>query len=169
MLDPRLLRNDLDNTARLLARRGFTLDTGRFLALEEKRKALQVRTQELQAERNTRSKSIGKAKAAGEDIGPLLKEVEGLGEQLKAAEQELGTIQEELNDTFEISWSDNVKARIVSANQDNAYHHARIDPAHRYRIRGYMHSCEEFVLTLRAGFMHMETWGTKATITAFAW
>ena len=70
----------------------------RFLALEEKRKALQVRTQELQAERNTRSKSIGKAKAAGEDIAPLLKEVEGLGEQLKAAEQELGTIQEELND-----------------------------------------------------------------------
>jgi hypothetical protein len=51
-------------------------------------------------------------------------------------------------------------------NQDNAYHHARIDPARRYRIRGYMHSCEEFVLTLRAGFMHMETWGTKATITA---
>ena len=98
MLDPRLLRNDLDNTARLLARRGYKLDTGQFLALEEKRKALQVRTQELQAERNTRSKSIGKAKAAGEDIAPLLKEVEGLGEQLKAAEQELGTIQEELND-----------------------------------------------------------------------
>ena len=51
-------------------------------------------------------------------------------------------------------------------NQDNAYHHARIDPARRYRIRGHMHSCEEFVLTLRAGFMHMETWGTKATVTA---
>ncbi len=51
-------------------------------------------------------------------------------------------------------------------NQDNAYHHARIDPARRYRIRGRMHSCEEFVLTLRAGFMHMETWGTKATVTA---
>ncbi len=51
-------------------------------------------------------------------------------------------------------------------NQDNAYHHARIDPALRYRIRGEMHSCDDFVLTLRAGFMHMEVWGTKAAITA---
>jgi len=51
-------------------------------------------------------------------------------------------------------------------NQDNAYHHARIDPARRYRIRGRMHACEDFVLTLRAGFMHMPTWGTKAAITA---
>ena len=98
MLDPRLLRNDLDNTTRLLARRGYTLDTSRFLALEEKRKALQVQTQELQAARNTRSKSIGRAKAAGEDIAPLLKEVEGLGDQLKAADEQLGRIQDELND-----------------------------------------------------------------------
>ena len=87
MLDPRLLRTDLDNTARLLARRGYQLDTDSFLALEE-----------LQAERNARSKSIGKAKAAGEDIAPLLQEVEGLGEQLKAADEELGTIQDELSD-----------------------------------------------------------------------
>jgi seryl-tRNA synthetase len=98
MLDPRLLRNDLDNTTRLLARRGYALDTSQFLALEEKRKALQVRTQELQAERNTRSKSIGRAKASGEDIAPLLKEVEGLGEQLKAADEQLGTVLDELND-----------------------------------------------------------------------
>jgi seryl-tRNA synthetase len=98
MLDPRLLRNDLDKTTRLLARRGYTLDTSQFLALDEKRKALQVRTQELQAERNTRSKSIGRAKAAGEDIAPLLKEVEGLGDQLKAADEQLGTIRDELND-----------------------------------------------------------------------
>jgi seryl-tRNA synthetase len=98
MLDPRLLRTDLDNTARLLARRGYQLDTDSFLALEERRKAVQVRTQELQAERNARSKSIGKAKAAGEDIAPLLQEVEGLGEQLKAADEELGSIQDELGD-----------------------------------------------------------------------
>lgn len=51
-------------------------------------------------------------------------------------------------------------------NQDNAYHHTRIDPKRRYRIRGRMNSCEEFVLTLRAGFMHMPTWGTKATVTS---
>jgi hypothetical protein len=51
-------------------------------------------------------------------------------------------------------------------NQDNAYHHARIDPKRRYRIRGRMNSCEEFVLTLRAGFMHMPVWGTKETVTS---
>ncbi len=51
-------------------------------------------------------------------------------------------------------------------NQDNVYHHARIDPERRYRIRGKMNSCEEFVLTLRKGFMHMPVWGTMATITA---
>ncbi len=51
-------------------------------------------------------------------------------------------------------------------NQDNAYHHARIDPSLRYRIRGRMHSCDEFVLTLRAGFMHMETWGTRAALSS---
>ena len=98
MLDPKLLRNDLDTVIRQLARRGFTLDALTFKALEEERKALQVHTQELQSERNTRSKGIGKAKAAGEDIAPLLQEVEGLGEQLKDIEEKLGGIQEQLND-----------------------------------------------------------------------
>ena len=51
-------------------------------------------------------------------------------------------------------------------NQDNAYRHARIDPARRYRIRGRMHACEDFVITLRAGFMHMPSWGTKVALTA---
>jgi hypothetical protein len=62
--------------------------------------------------------------------------------------------------------SNDLVAQWGGPNQDNAYHHARIDPAHRYRIRGKMHSCEDFVLTLRAGFMHMEVWGTQAAITA---
>ena len=97
MLDPKQLRNDLDAVSQHLARRGFTLDTGTLQTLEERRKAIQVETQELQAERNSRSKGIGKAKAAGEDIAPLLKEVEGLGEQLKAKEQELALLQDELN------------------------------------------------------------------------
>jgi seryl-tRNA synthetase len=97
MLDPKLLRSDLAAVATQLARRGFTLDTAALQALEERRKALQVLTQELQSERNTRSKNIGKAKAAGEDIAPLLKEVEGLGEQLKAGEGELAALQDELN------------------------------------------------------------------------
>jgi len=97
MLDPKLLRNDLDGTAQQLARRGYVLDTTNLQALEEQRKSIQTQTQQLQAERNSRSRGIGKAKAAGEDIAPLLKEVEGLGEQLKRKEQELATLQEELN------------------------------------------------------------------------
>ena len=63
---------------------------------------IQVDTQALQAERNSRSKSIGKAKAAGEDIAPLLAAVEGLGDQLKAREAELGSLQDELNDLFDL-------------------------------------------------------------------
>ena len=51
-------------------------------------------------------------------------------------------------------------------NQDNAYHHARIDPTRRYRVAGRMHSCEHFVITFRVGFMHMKEWGTKASITS---
>jgi seryl-tRNA synthetase len=98
MLDPKLLRGDLDGVAAKLARRGYQLDTARLESLEQQRKAIQVDTQTLQAERNARSKSIGKAKAAGEDIAPLLQEVEGLGDQLKTKETELATLQDELND-----------------------------------------------------------------------
>jgi seryl-tRNA synthetase len=97
MLDPKLLRSDLADVARQLARRGYTLDTDTLQALEEQRKEIQVQTQQLQAERNSRSKGIGKAKAAGADIAPLLQEVEGLGTQLKAKEEELAELQERLN------------------------------------------------------------------------
>ncbi len=93
MLDPHLLRQSLDEVARRLARRGFVLDKEAYLALEERRKALQVRTQQLQSERNTRSKAIGQAKARGEDIEPLRAEVTRLGEELKACQQELGEVQ----------------------------------------------------------------------------
>ena len=98
MLDPKRLRSELDMVRQQLARRGFTLDTDALQTLENRRKTIQVETQQLQAERNSRSKGIGKAKAAGEDITPLLQEVEGLGEQLKAKEQELSQLQDELND-----------------------------------------------------------------------
>jgi len=97
MLDPKLLRNDLEWVAGQLSRRGFMLDTDSLQALEARRKDIQMQTQQLQAERNARSKGIGKAKAAGEDIGPLLKEVEGLGSQLKQKEDELAGVQDELN------------------------------------------------------------------------
>jgi seryl-tRNA synthetase len=96
MLDPKLLRTDLEQTARRLSRRGYRLDVAGLTALEARRKAMQVRTQELQSERNRRSKEIGKAKAQGQDIQPLLETVADLGDQLKAAEAELATVQAEL-------------------------------------------------------------------------
>ncbi|GAB6040031.1 serine--tRNA ligase [Endothiovibrio diazotrophicus] len=93
MLDPKLLRNELEQTAAALKRRGFELDTAKLAELEGARKEVQVRQQQLQAERNAKSKGIGKAKAAGEDIQPLLDEVAGLGDQLKAADEELAALQ----------------------------------------------------------------------------
>lgn len=65
MLDPNLLRNEPDAVAEKLASRGFKLDVDKLRALEERRKVLQVQTENLQAERNSRSKSIGRAKRAG--------------------------------------------------------------------------------------------------------
>ncbi|GAB3016496.1 serine--tRNA ligase [Bowmanella dokdonensis] len=97
MLDPKYLRSEIEETAKRLATRGFTLDVARFNELEEKRKALQVRTQDLQNERNVRSKNIGKAKAAGEDIAPLLAEVGKLGDDLDAAKHELNVLLDEIN------------------------------------------------------------------------
>jgi seryl-tRNA synthetase len=98
MLDPRLIRNQLDETAARLAVRGYQLDTARIAALEAARKEVQVRTQALQNERNTRSKAIGKAKAAGEGIAPLMAEVAKLGDELKQGETRLEELQTELND-----------------------------------------------------------------------
>ncbi|XOV78157.1 MAG: serine--tRNA ligase [Aestuariibacter sp.] len=96
MLDAKYLRTDVQTTADKLATRGFTLDVAQLSQLEEKRKSLQIKTQELQNERNVRSKSIGKAKAAGEDIQPLLAHVGELGEQLDAAKAELAELLEEI-------------------------------------------------------------------------
>ena len=96
MLDPRLIRNELENTAAQLARRGLQLDTAQLASLEARRKELQVAAEQLQSERNSRSKSIGKAKAAGEDIQPLLDEVADLGDKLKQAQDDLNAVQAEL-------------------------------------------------------------------------
>jgi seryl-tRNA synthetase len=97
MLDPKRLRAELDDVAKELARRGFKLDVDRLRALEERRKTLQVETQGLQNERNSRSKSIGQAKAKGEDIQPLLAEVADMGDRLKVGEQELANVQADLD------------------------------------------------------------------------
>ncbi len=98
MLDPRLLRTELEETTRQLARRGLQLDVAHIADLEAHRKQLQMAVQELQNERNSRSKRIGQAKAAGQDIQPLLDEVADLGDKLKAADDELDAIQQELRD-----------------------------------------------------------------------
>lgn len=90
----------MQGVASRLALRGFELDTVRLAELEEQRKGIQVRTEELQAERNQRSKAIGKAKAAGEDIQPLLDEVAGLGTRLENTRHELDAIQSALDDIF---------------------------------------------------------------------
>ena len=92
MLDPQLLRNDLEQVARKLARRGYHLDMEQFAAIEARRKTTQTRVEELRNLRNVRSKAIGQAKAAGQDIEPLRAEVASLGEELSAGEQELERI-----------------------------------------------------------------------------
>jgi seryl-tRNA synthetase len=98
MLDPKRLRNETEQVAELLQRRGFTLDTDLLAQLEQERKQAQLEAQELQTERNARSKGIGKAKAAGEDIAPLLAEIEDLGDKHKAAEARLAEVLEKIND-----------------------------------------------------------------------
>lgn len=102
MLDPKFLRTELEVTAERLATRGFILDVDRIQKLEEQRKSLQVETEELQAKRNAISKSIGQAKAKGEDIAPIMAQVGDLGSQLDAKKQELSDL---LNDISAIAMS----------------------------------------------------------------
>ena len=97
MLDSKLLRSNLQDVADRLASRGFALDTARIEALEEQRKTVQTRTEALQAERNARSKSIGQAKQRGEDIAPLMADVERMASELGAGKVELDAIQTELD------------------------------------------------------------------------
>ncbi len=116
MLDPQRLRRDLDQITAQLATRNFELDSGRLEALEEKRKRIQSSTQELQSERNSRSKEIGQAKARGEDISSLVAQVGDLGERLKQAEAELGDVQQELLDIAH--WIPNVPHESVPPGAD---------------------------------------------------
>ena len=97
MLDSKLLRTQPQDIAERLAVRGFVLDVAGLEALEAQRKAVQTRTEQLQAERNSRSKSIGQAKARGEDIAPLLAQVDQLGGELEAGKRELESIQADLD------------------------------------------------------------------------
>ncbi len=96
MLDIQALRNDLDGVVSLLKKRGFDFNSASFTALENERKTVQTRTQELQAKRNNSSKQIGFAKSKGEDVSAIMAEVAGLGDQLKADEVRLVELQTEL-------------------------------------------------------------------------
>jgi seryl-tRNA synthetase len=97
MIDSKLLRTEPEMVAANLARRGYQLDVIRLQSLEDQRKKWQVRVDELRNERNLNAKSVGKAKAQGQDIAPLLKQVEDLGNQLAAAEVEFNAVQAELD------------------------------------------------------------------------
>ena len=102
MLDPKLIRSDLNAVAEQLKKRGYDLDVSVIELLEKNRKDCQIRTEQFQSERNSKSKMIGKAKAAGEDVQPLLDAVSGLGESLDLAKAELDDVQRQMD---EILWS----------------------------------------------------------------
>jgi seryl-tRNA synthetase len=96
MLDPKLLRSNLSQIAEQLKTRGYNLNTEELESLEQERKLIQTKTQELQAQRNQQAKLVGQAKASGKDISSLLQEGDKLGQELKQAEAELEVIQNKL-------------------------------------------------------------------------
>ncbi len=98
MLDPKLLRSHLDEVIQGLGRRGFELEAGRYLELEEKRKNLQDLTQQLQNQRNQASKAIGIAKSKGEDASEVMRQVSLIGDELKNCETELQSILDQLEE-----------------------------------------------------------------------
>ncbi len=95
MLDPKLLRSNLDEVAKQLARRGYTLDTDKLVKLEAERKVIQVKTQELQAQRKSKSRAIGIAKKNAQDASEAMATVARVGEELKAMESRLKVIQDQ--------------------------------------------------------------------------
>jgi len=97
MLDIQTLRNDLAAVAARLATRGYQLDTATFEQLESERKAIQTRTQELQAKRNATSKLIGQAKSKGEDVSAIMDEVASLGDELKQLEAKLPQVLQDMD------------------------------------------------------------------------
>ena len=96
MLDIQLLRKDIDTVARRLKTRGFELDTETFNALEAQRKAIQVKTEELQSQRNKLSKEIGVRKAQKLDASDVMAQVAGIGDELKASAEQLDGIQTQM-------------------------------------------------------------------------
>lgn len=100
MLDPNIIRNDIEQTAKKLLDRNFVLDINRINALEKQRKILQVEMQALQEKRNAQSKEIGQAKSRGEDIQTLLAQVDNIGNEVKALEEQTEVVQEQLHQIY---------------------------------------------------------------------
>ncbi|MFC1664420.1 serine--tRNA ligase [Pseudomonadota bacterium] len=97
MLDPQILRKDIEAVAAQLVNKGYTLNVDKYRALESKRKDLQTEVQRLQGERNSRSKAIGQAKSKGQDVEQLLAAVAKLGDELKASQSKLTDLQLEIS------------------------------------------------------------------------
>jgi len=100
MLDSKLLRTNLQDVADQLQKKNYQLDVARVTELEAERKAIQTETEQLQNDRNSRSKNVGKAKAAGEDIAPLIAEMNTMGERLDECKAKLSAVQSQLDDIF---------------------------------------------------------------------
>lgn len=98
MLDPKIIRSDADQIAKALRKKKFELDVVRLAELDSQRKVLQTDTEALQNERNQRSKFIGKAKAAGEDVSEILQSMEGIKSELDTKKEQLNLLQKELGD-----------------------------------------------------------------------
>ena len=116
MIDIQLLRKDIDNVAARPATRKFQLDVNAFNALEAERKAIQIRTEELQGKRNSLSKQIGMLKGKGEDTSAVMAEVAGLGDELKANEVSLAEVQRKMAEFMEAI--PNLPHESVPAGQD---------------------------------------------------
>jgi seryl-tRNA synthetase len=98
MIDIQLLRKDITAVAERLAQRKFKLDVDAFNTLESERKAIQTRTEELQAQRNSLSKQIGILKGKGEDASAVMAQVGGIGDELKASAERLDVLQAQIAD-----------------------------------------------------------------------
>ena len=118
MLDIQLLRTNIDAVAQRLATRGYTLDTATFQKLENERKTLQTRTQDLQASRNSLSKQIGMLKGKGEDASAVMAEVAAMKSELEANEVRLGELLKEF-DAF-VATIPNVPQESVPAGKSEA-------------------------------------------------
>ena len=114
MIDPQLLRKEPEEVARLLSLRGVVLDQALLFELDQQRKQLQVETQQLQAERNRVSKSVGKAKAQGEPVDEILASIAGLGDQLEQLNEQLQQVQTRWDQLVAINSASRLSIRVFS-------------------------------------------------------